>query len=231
MPRTFLHWSSGKDSALTLWTWQQAGQQPIDRLLTTMNRDRNRVSMHGLPQALLTAQARSIGLPLTLVDLPEHPDLTTYRDRLWQAMQDLKQQGYTDTVLGDIFLEDLRAYREALIAPTGLRVHFPLWKKDTRSLADTFIREGFRAIVICVDAQVLPAHFCGRYFDASFLADLPESVDPCGENGEFHTFCFDGPIFPHPVAFTSGERIFRPYPPPVGQDPTNYGFWYLDLHP
>lgn len=231
MVRSFLNWSSGKDSALSLWMVRLLGHLSVDRLLTTINEERQRVSMHGLPQTLLEAQAEAVGLPLTRIDLPEQPDMITYRNRVQEGMHRLVREGYSDTVFGDIFLEDLRAYRKELLAPTGLRLHFPLWKKDTRSLADTFIQEGFRAIVICVDAQVLPAHFCGRYFDTSFLADLPESVDPCGENGEFHTFCFDGPIFTHPVAFTSGERVFRPYPPPVGQDPTNYGFWYLDLRP
>ena len=143
----------------------------------------------------------------------------------------LKEDGYTDCGFGDIFLEDLRTYREEQLAPLGIRSHFPLWKRDTTELVHEFERLGFKAVIICLKADLLDASFLGREVNAELLRDLPEDVDPCGENGEFHTFCYAGPIFSQPIAFEVGERVFRSYQAPKNEDTPSgdMGFWFLDL--
>ena len=234
--RAFMSWSGGKDSALSLYLAQQAGLR-IDSLLTSVNKSLDRVSMHGVRRRLLEAQANALSLPLHTLELSENPGMEEYETALRQRHQSLKTEGYTDGVFGDIFLEDLKAYREALLAKDELRCVFPIWKMDSKDVVQKFLAEGFKAIVVCVNAAHLDQSFCGRLMDERFFADLPKGVDPCGEHGEYHSYVFDGPNFSKPIAFEKGEIVFREYPAPKTSDecfatpkPAN-GFYFCDLLP
>ncbi len=227
MERTFFNWSSGKDSALALHRLLQDNRYKVGQLLTTVSAEHDRVSMHGLRRELLQRQAEAIGLPLTCVEVPSSPSNDQYENRMAQETAALKKAGYGTAAFGDIFLEDLRRYREENLAAVGIKTVFPLWKSDTAELMREFLALGFKAITVCVQNGLLNASFAGRLLDESFIADLPAAVDVCGENGEFHTFCFDGPVFKHPVAFTKGETVYREYK--HGDVVT--GFWFCDLLP
>jgi uncharacterized protein (TIGR00290 family) len=202
-------WSGGKDSAMTLHALRAAGSCRVAALLTTITDEYDRISMHGVRRVLLERQAESLGLPLHPVLIPPQCVNATYEERMKQALEEHFTRGVRRVAFGDIFLEDLRAYREKNLAQVGMRAIFPIWKRDTRELAREFVQQGFRAIAVCVDPRVLDASFAGRELDASFFADLPANVDPCGENGEFHTFVFDGPIFKSPIACRVGEKALR----------------------
>jgi len=212
-------WSGGKDSAMALHALRAAPNCTITALLTTITEDYDRISMHGVRRVLLERQAESIGLPLHPVMIPPQCVNVTYEERMREALLHYFSLGVRRVAFGDIFLEDLRAYCEKNLAQIGMRGVFPLWKRDTRDLAQEFVRRGFRAIAICVDPRVLDSSFAGRELDASFFADLPSHVDPCGENGEFHTFVFDGPIFKSPIAIRTREKVVRD------------GFCFCDLLP
>ena len=212
--RTYFNWSSGKDSALALYYLLQEGKVTIDRLLTTVNGHYNRVSMHGLRRSVLEAQAEAIDIPLDILEVPENPTMDAYNTLMEQKVLDLKSQGYTQTVFGDIFLEDLKKYREDILRPLGIQPIFPIWKKDTKELLHEFLDLGFKAVTVCINNSKLDKSFLGQELSMDFLNALPADVDPCGENGEFHTFCFDGPIFKHPVSFQLGEQKFRAYDNP-----------------
>lgn len=233
--KTYFNWSTGKDSSLALYYAKQDPSLHIERLLTSVNSHYNRVSMHGLRRELLEAQAASIGLPLTTIELPKAPNMEEYGTIMRRIVDDLKEDQFTDCVFGDIFLEDLRKYREDQLSPLAIAAHFPLWKRDTRELIHDFIALGFKAIVLCVKSDLLDESFIGRELNMDFVNDLPENVDPCGENGEFHTFCYDGPIFSEPVRFDVGEITFREYDHPKSDDdthptvPEKMGFWFCDL--
>jgi uncharacterized protein (TIGR00290 family) len=224
--KTYFNWSSGKDAALALYYLQQDQRFSVERLLTSVNTVHNRVSMHGLRRSLLIQQIEAIRIPVTTIDLPEEPSMEEYESGMGYAVEALNREKFTCTAFGDIFLEDLRTWRENQLAPYGIKTFFPLWKKDTRDLIKEFMQLGFKAITVCVDANKLNASFAGRIIDEDFLRDLPEGVNPCGENGEFHTFCFDGPIFSKPVPFERGEKIYREYKGPGNE---NSGFWFCDL--
>ncbi|UJH67671.1 diphthine--ammonia ligase [Allomuricauda sp. SCSIO 65647] len=231
-PKTFFNWSSGKDAAMALHSIQEEKSLAVELLLTTINVKYDRVSMHGLHRSILEEQARAIEIPLEVLELDESPSMEDYHHLMTEKLTALKARGYTHTVFGDIFLEDLRNYRETMLAQMGIKAIFPLWKKDSKRLLLDFIDNGFKAIVICCNAELLPKSFCGRLIDHDFLNDLPKNVDPCGENGEFHTFCFDGPIFKKPVYFSKGKIIYRTYPAPQSEEGAmqqEYGFWYCDL--
>ncbi|HAI75191.1 MAG TPA: ATP-binding protein [Microscillaceae bacterium] len=227
----FFHWSTGKDSALALWRMLQNPAYRIEHLLTTFNTHHDRVSMHGLRRSLFEAQMQRIGLPYSTVELPEQPDMVTYETALQEAVLAQKAQGRTLAGLGDIFLEDLRQYREKQHQAWGVQPVFPLWGEDSHKLLDEFWQGGFQAIVICTDAQKLDPSFCGRLLDEAFVRDLPTGVDPCGENGEFHTFCFAAPFFKSPVDFQMGEKVLKTYPAPAGSASATLGFWFCDLLP
>lgn len=230
--RTYFNWSTGKDSSMALYYAQQNPSLRIDRLLTSVNSHYNRVSMHGLRRELLEEQAKSIGLPLSTIELPEQPSMEDYGNIMRKTVDQLQADKFTDCVFGDIFLEDLREYRENQLAPFGIEAHFPLWKKDTRELMHDFVSLGFKAVVVCIKSDLLDESFVGRELDLDFVNDLPPNVDPCGENGEFHTFCYDGPIFDYPVTFEIGEKTFREYDHPKDDDsevPEKLGFWFCDL--
>jgi uncharacterized protein (TIGR00290 family) len=212
-------WSGGKDSAMALHALRAARDCRITALLTTITEEYDRISMHGVRRALLERQAESLGLPVHAVLIPPQCINATYEERMKEALAQYFARGVRRVAFGDIFLEDLRVYREKNLAQAGMQAMFPIWKRDTRELAREFVRLGFRAIAVCVDPCALDPSFAGRELDASFFADLPPGVDPCGENGEFHTFVFDGPVFKSPIAFRVGEKVLRD------------GFCFCDLLP
>ncbi len=239
MYKTYLNWSSGKDAALALYKLQNTEKYQVDKLVTTVNSEVDRVSMHGLRTELLIKQSESIGIPLQLISLKGTVSMSVYNDTMNEVVTNLKSQEYTHSVFGDIFLEDLKEYREEHLNKLGITAVFPLWKKDTKKLISEFIDLGFKAITICVNAKVLDKSFCGRLVDMEFIKSLPANVDPCGENGEFHTFVYDGPNFKEPVTFKVGDIIERKYSPSKTKDDCfkdktrswDTGFWYCDLLP
>src|SRR5690242_19876896 len=202
-------WSGGKDSAMALHTLLPQQQFRVTALLTTVTEGYDRISMHGVRRELLLQQAESIGLPLHEVRIPPQCVNPIYEARMEQALRIFYDQGVRKVAFGDIFLEDLRAYREKNLARIGMTALFPIWKRDTRELIRFFHTQRFRAIAVCIDSKVLAPHFAGRELDESFFCDLPPSADPCGENGEFHTFVFDGPIFRWPISVRTGEIAHR----------------------
>jgi uncharacterized protein (TIGR00290 family) len=210
-------WSGGKDSAMALHALQSERENRVTGLLTTITESYDRVSMHGVRRVLLERQAASIGLPLHVVPIPPQCVNATYELRMKEALTEHLAAGVKNVAFGDIFLEDLRVYRERNLDLLNMKGVFPIWKRDTRELATEFVRLGFKAIAVCIDPRFLDPSFAGRLLDDSFFADLPSGIDPCGENGEFHTFVFDGPVFRTPVRFVSGEKVLRE------------GFWFCDL--
>jgi uncharacterized protein (TIGR00290 family) len=226
MKKTYFNWSTGKDASMALHHLMQSDEYSVNALLTTVNSHHNRVTMHGLRNELLFDQVKSIGIPSELIQLPESPSMEEYGQLMQEKVDELKVAGYTHSAFGDIFLEDLRKYREEQLS--DFSCVFPLWKRDTKALIQEFMDLGFKAITVCVNAELLDETFVGREIDQSFIDDLPDSVDPCGENGEFHTFCYDGPIFDYPISFERGEKIYRGYPKPGSPDEET-GFWFIDL--
>jgi uncharacterized protein (TIGR00290 family) len=234
----YFNWSGGKDSSLALYELLQQQTYDIKALVTTVNAGHQRISMHGVRRELLHEQARLIGIPVHEILLPDSPNMSDYETAMLQGLQPLLDSGIRHCVFGDIFLEDLRRYREEQLKQIGVTAVFPLWKRSTRELAETFIDLGFKTVIVCTQADKLDASFTGRIFDRSFLNDLPENVDPCGENGEFHTFVYDGPIFREPVTFSPGEKVFRTYETNSDEEDVcgttvqkSYGFHYIDLLP
>jgi len=207
--RILFCWSGGKDSAMALHALLQEKDVHVAGLLTTVTEGFERVSMHGVRRELLYRQAESIGLPLQEVYIPPQCVNPIYEARMEAAMRSAVEQGIRRVAFGDIFLEDLRAYREKNLARVGMEAIFPIWKRDTRELARNFVDLGFRARAVCVDPRVLDRSFAGRELDESFFRDLPNEADPCGENGEFHTFVYDGPIFQKPVKCRTGKVVER----------------------
>jgi uncharacterized protein (TIGR00290 family) len=204
-----MSWSGGKDSALALWRLRQNPAFEVRALLTTITEDYDRISMHAIRESILTRQASEIGVPVVRVSIPPDCSEVLYQQRMSEALGDPQIEDVLNVAFGDLFLEDVRAYRESQLTTAGKRGVFPLWREDTADLARSFVKDGFRAILTCVDPRRVDASFAGRYFDESLLRDLPEGVDPCGENGEFHTLVFDGPIFQHPIEVEVGEVVER----------------------
>ncbi|WP_288447361.1 diphthine--ammonia ligase [uncultured Chryseobacterium sp.] len=231
-PKALFNWSSGKDSALALYQTLQENQYEVAVLLTSINQEFQRISMHGVSVSLLEKQAESLGIPLIKMELPKEPSMEEYRQMMSKTMTDVQAQGITHSIFGDIFLEDLRKYREDQLKPMGMEAVFPLWKRNTSQLIQEFLALGFKTIVTCVNGSYLDKSFAGRIIDQKFIDDLPENVDPCGENGEFHTFTFDGPIFKKPVQFEIGETVKKTYPKPKTspeEEDGEYIFWFSDL--
>jgi uncharacterized protein (TIGR00290 family) len=208
-PPILFCWSGGKDSAMALHTLLQQGEFRVAALLTTVTEGYERISMHGVRRELLERQAQSIGLPLHEVRIPPQCVNPIYEARMEEALRMYLEEGVRKVAFGDIFLEDLRAYREKNLARIGMTAIFPIWKCNTRELIRAFHAHQFRAVAVCVDSKVLDPSFAGRELDESFFRDLPPHADPCGENGEFHTFVFDGPIFQSPIPFRTGEIVNR----------------------
>jgi uncharacterized protein (TIGR00290 family) len=209
MPRAWMSWSSGKDSAYALHMARLAGDLEITALLTTVTETFARVSMHGVREELLRAQARATGLPLIEVRIPSPCPNEVYEERMSAVLGGATQGGVETVVFGDLYLADIRAYREGRLASVGMRAAFPLWKKDTRALAREMIASGVRAVLTCIDPRKMPRELAGREFDESLLDDLPDDVDPCGENGEFHTFAYAGPALRQPIAVRVGDIVDR----------------------
>jgi uncharacterized protein (TIGR00290 family) len=204
-----LAWSGGKDSALALLALRaELGRDPC-ALITTVTETYNRISMHGVRRELLTLQAQELGLPLIEVSIPFACPNETYDARMHEAFASVGLRQVAEVAFGDLFLEDVRAYREGRLAAAGKRGLFPLWGRDTTQLARDFIKAGFQAVLVCVDPRKLDRTFAGRSYDERLLADLPTGVDPCGENGEFHTFVHGGPIFRRPIACALGDVVER----------------------
>jgi uncharacterized protein (TIGR00290 family) len=207
--KVILSWSGGKDGAMALHEVRRAGRLKVMALLTTVTDDFGRVSMHGVRRELVHRQAASLGLPLREVGIPAGSTDELYEQRMAAALEELASQGASGVIFGDIFLADVRKRREEKLAQVGMSAHFPLWRQDTAELARRFVACGFRAILTCVDTQALDGRFAGREYDLRLLEDLPSGVDPCGENGEFHSFVYDGPIFSRPIPVTPGQVVLR----------------------
>ncbi len=216
--RQALSWSGGKDSALTLWTLRGEGIEP-EALITTVTDAYDRISMHGVRRELLSRQADAAGVPLVEIRIPPACVNDVYEARMAQAFASPPLSDVQAVVFGDLFLEDVRAYRQTRLTAAGKDGLFPLWGRDTGVLAREFIAAGFQATIVCLDPRALDPSFAGRAYDAQLLADLPASVDPCGENGEFHTFVHAGPIFTEPIMCETGEVVERE------------GFVFCDLTP
>jgi uncharacterized protein (TIGR00290 family) len=213
-------WSGGKDSALALYEIKKTEAYEVLRLMTTVTEEYDRVSIHGVRRILLEEQAASLGFPLDVVFISRSISDAEYGVKMEGVLSEYLTVGVSSIVFGDIFLEEVRRSREDNLSKVGMKGIFPNWKKDTSELAKTFIDLGFKAIITCVDSKALDKKFVGRVFDEQFLSDLPSSVDPCGENGEFHSFAYDGPIFQRRIRFETGEVVFR-----EGR------FYYCDLLP
>ena len=218
--KVLLSWSGGKDSALALHELRRSGDYEIAALLTTVTRDYDRICMHGVRRSLLEQQAKSLALPLEMIFISENASNKEYETKMRKVLVKYQKAGVSSVVFGDVFLEELREYREERLSTIGMKGLFPLWKKDTAELACTFINLGFRGVITSADSHLLDSIVVGRDFDEQFLSMLPFTVDPCGENGEFHSFVHDGPTFAHPIAHTPGQVVLR-----------ENGFYYCDLVP
>lgn len=217
--KTLLSWSSGKDSAWALHTLRQDPKIELAGLFCTVNQVFNRVAMHGVRVELLQRQADCLGLPLQIIYIPYPCSNEQYAQVMSEFVTQVQAAGVTQFAFGDLFLEDVRRYREERLQGTGINPIFPLWGSDTRELSQMMVAAGLRSVLTCVDPKQLSKDFAGRIFDATLLPDLSADVDPCGENGEFHSFAFDGPMFAQAVDFTLGETVERE------------GFVFTDLIP
>jgi uncharacterized protein (TIGR00290 family) len=218
-PKAWLAWSSGKDSAWALHLARQSGEFEITALLTTINCTHERVAMHAVRESLLDLQAEAAALPLVKVPIPSPCPNETYEQAMSEAMTRARSEGVQHVIFGDLFLEDIRAYREKHLAACGMTPVFPVWRNDTHALAEEMLAAGLSAYLTCIDPRKLSPLFAGRRFDANLIASLPAGIDPCGENGEFHTFACAGPMFRHPIAVTPGQILHRD------------GFIFADLLP
>jgi uncharacterized protein (TIGR00290 family) len=210
-------WSGGKDSCLALWRAKQSGM-PVRRLITAMDESGESARSHGVPPALLSAQADAMGLEMRFYQT----SWKTYEEKFIATLRQAREEGIAHAIFGDIDLVPHREWEEKVCAQAGLQPHLPLWDEPRRKLVDEFLSRGFKAVVVCVDGRFLTEDFCGREFDAQFLSDLPANVDACGENGEFHTFVYDGPAFAKPVAFKRDQVLRYASPPELGTVTTYY---------
>lgn len=228
--KAVFNWSGGKDSAHALLRALESGHYEIVALLTTVNRSTRRSSMHGIPLPLLRAQAESIGIPLHVVDLAPEGSMEDYEAAMSQAAEYFKRQGTGHFIFGDIFLHDVRSYRERQLAPLGIEVVEPLWGRPSEAVMQDFLDSGLQTVVVTTMAEVLGAEVIGRRIDRAFIDSLPAGADPNGENGEYHTFCFDGPLFRHPVPFRLGEPLSRSYDVRLDDGTMHtYTYWFADL--
>ncbi|MDR7071125.1 diphthine--ammonia ligase [Fictibacillus barbaricus] len=198
--------SGGKDSVLALHRIQNSGEWEVDSLLTTLTENYDRTTMHGVRNELLELQGASLGIPLRRVWIPQDCPNETYQERMEEAINQIKEDGITYIMFGDIFLEDVKKYREKMLEGTGLTPVFPLWKEDSAELIDEFLQEGYKTVLCCVDTHKIDQSFVGRVIDQPFIQEYPREHDICGENGEFHTFVFDGPAFSFPIHYELGEH-------------------------
>lgn len=220
LQKVLFAWSGGKDSAMALYELRKTRNCTISALLATVTEDFDRISMHGTRRILLEQQAQSLGLPLEKVYISKISSNEEYETKMKDRLNFYKRLGVSAVVFGDIFLEDLKRYRQVKLLEIGMNGLFPIWKRNTSELAHTFIDLGFKAITTCVDTKALDKNFVGRLFDRQFLSELPAKVDPCGENGEFHSFVYDGPLFSNRIPYEKGEIVLR-----------DNRFYYCDLMP
>ncbi|HSG29909.1 MAG TPA: diphthine--ammonia ligase [Thermodesulfobacteriota bacterium] len=221
MPKQIaVSWSGGKDSTLALNEIVNNTDYEVRSLITTVTEGYDRISIHGVRTELLEQQADSIGIPLQKVYIPKNSTNEQYESALKSVLLKFKKEGINEIVFGDIFLEDVKRYRDDLLATPDMKGIYPIWKKDSRELAERFIDLGFKAVTTCVDSQQLDKSFVGREYNYEFIDDLPDTADPCGENGEFHTFVYDGPLLNNKINFDKGEIVFR-----------DNRFYYCDLLP
>ncbi len=236
LPKAIFCWSGGKDSAYCLYTVLSEKLFDVKYLLTTVNDEFKRVSMHGTREELLDLQTNSIGIPSLKVRVKEGTN-SEYEQQMEAVLLKAKAEGIEHVIFGDIFLEDLRAYREANLAKVNMKAVFPLWKKNTKEIVDDFIKLKFRTVLCCVNDGYLSEEWVGGEIDEAFKNDLPKNVDPCGENGEYHTFCFAGPVFKKEIKISIGEKIYRPLEIKLSDDckltteVVTKGFWFVDLMP
>ena len=209
MESVILSWSGGKDSCMAAYQLLASQKYEIASLLTTVTEGYDRISMHGVRRSLLEQQADSLGVPLHQIMIPKDCPNQIYEARMREAVEHFKTRGITKVAFGDLFLQEVKQYREARLAQAGMTGLYPIWMRDTGELVRTFIGLGFRAILCCVDTQAIDASFAGRQIDQALLRDLPDSADPCGENGEYHSFVYAGPIFKRPIACRPGQRVMR----------------------
>lgn len=235
-PKAIFCWSGGKDSAYCLHKVLTEKLFDVKYLLTTVNDKFKRISMHGVREELLDTQAESIGIPLLKVRVTEGTN-NEYERQMEAVLLQAKSEGIDNVIFGDIFLEDLKLYRENNLAKVGMKGIFPIWKMDTIDLINDFIKLQFKTIICCTNDGYLGKEWIGRGIDESFIAELPAIVDPCGENGEFHTFCYDGPLFKKKIDFTVGEKVYKALEneidniSKVASDIKTKGFWFCDLLP
>jgi uncharacterized protein (TIGR00290 family) len=237
MINCIFNWSGGKDSALALYHCLQNPDLEIKYLITTINNAVDRISMHGVRVELLTKQAESIGIPLYQVRLPEMPGMTEYDAIMRKTMGHFRAEGITHAIFGDIFLQDLKDYRDTRLAEAGMTGIYPLWKRDTAELINEFLSLGFGTVIACTQERL--ERIVGKEITEELILSLPGDVDVCGENGEFHTFAFKGPIFKNEIAYKTGEKVFKQYATPKDTKDTCFssapekpaGFWYCDLLP
>ena len=226
--RVVLNWSSGKDAALAYYLLSQQKDLCVEYLLTTLSEEHGRVFMHGIREKLLDMQAERMNLPLIKVKLPSSPDDQIYNEAMRKTFGELSEKGISLAAYGDIFLEDLRLYREKQLKEAGVKALFPLWKIDTRQLVQMVENSAIEAIIVCVNEKYLGKEFLGKKINADFLSCLPANVDPCGENGEFHTFVYNAPFFTEPVPIVMGEIVHKTYDTGDGKK-WDTGFYFLDV--
>jgi len=237
MKTCIFNWSGGKDSALALYYCLQNPDLDIKYLVTTINDAADRISMHGVRTELLIKQADSIRIPLYQVRLPEMPGMKEYDDVMRKTMQHFRSEGITHAIFGDIFLQDLKDYRDARLVEAGMTGIYPLWQRNTQELIDEFLELGFGTVIACTQERL--ERIVGKEISQELIQSLPDDVDVCGENGEFHTFAFEGPIFKNKIDYQIGEKVFKEYAAPKDANDTCFssgpkkpaGFWYCDLLP
>lgn len=220
MKKAVFSWSTGKDSALALWSVMDAGEYEIVELITTVTEGYDRVSMHGVRSALLEMQAESMGIPLRKILIPKDCTNDIYEKIMTDVMREYSLKGVDTVIFGDLFLEDIREYREKQLAREGMNAYFPIWNSDTRQVSEMLLKKGFKSVITCVDGGILSGEFAGMDYNREFIDMLPDNVDPCGENGEFHTFAYDGPLFRQRIGFSKGDVTLR-----------DNRFYYCDLLP
>lgn len=229
MEKAALFWSGGKDCAFALHHVLKEKNYRIEMLVTTLNSEFRRISMHGIREDVLDRQAAAAGIPLHKMWVDSTSTNESYEKALMQTYCWLKEHGITVIIFGDIFLEDLRVYREDLLKRAGLKGYFPLWKKNTRDLILEALDRGFRTVTCCINTSYLDRSWLGKEVDGTFIKELPHGVDPCGENGEFHTFCFAGPVFDKEITFAAGRKEYKPLQINTVNKQEEAGFWYLDI--
>lgn len=224
-----ISWSGGKDSALSLYEILRSGKYDVVNLHTTFDGELKRVGMHGIPEILIEQQADAIGIPLEKIFLPKDKSNKSYEAVMQQFCESQKAKGISKFIYGDIFLEDLRQYREKQLEKVGLEAVFPIWGQDTYTLAHAFVNYGFKTLICCASSKHFTNSIMGKTIDNHFIENLPAGVDPCGENGEFHTFTYDGPIFKAPLAFNTGGSILKHYDIKSTDQKEKSGFWFLKV--